>query len=277
MNASVPVPAIPCADQPGILVHVVFGLWEVPVAIVVQPVTDFRGVRAGVRVLIITVHSTAGDVDLAVFVHVFVVGRAAAIVVDIVAAKVDLPGVDLVAGIVAVVAQWPAVFIAVYLVRRDFRVAVGVLPVAELPCVRMDKGILVVAVISTARLVLITILVVITGVGILEKEGITADPTVSPEDLEIPVLSPVRIPAVLQDPCMLDVVIADQHNGVASFVLAPNMFVYAPLVVVEVGVDIESDRQHLLVQGALDGSHVVRDRMPSIDLPDPVGPVRAPV
>jgi hypothetical protein len=104
VNASVPVLAIPCADQPGILVHVVFGLWEVPVAIVVQPVTDFRGVRAGVRVLIITVHSTAGDVDLAVFVHVLVVRRTAAIVVDIVAAKFDLPGVDLVAGIVAIVA-----------------------------------------------------------------------------------------------------------------------------------------------------------------------------
>jgi hypothetical protein len=277
VNAGVPVLAVPCADQPGILIHVVFGLRDVPVAIIVQTIADFGSVRTRVRVLVIAVRSTTGDVDLVVLVHVLVVGRAAAIVVDIVAAEVDRSGVDLLVGIVAIVAEWPAVFVTVNLVRRNLRVAVGVLSVAELHGVRMDKGILVVAVISTTRHVLITILVVIAGVGIFEEEGITADPTVSPKDFEIPVLSPVRIPAVLHDPRVLDIVIAYQDNDMTTFVFTPNMFIHAPLVVIEVGVDIESDRQHLLVQSALDGRHVVRNRLPLIDLPDPVGPIRAPV
>ena len=52
MHSGVPVNAVPCTDQPGVLVHVPFGLREVSVTVVVQAVTDLRGAEIDRGVLV---------------------------------------------------------------------------------------------------------------------------------------------------------------------------------------------------------------------------------
>jgi len=252
-------------------------LREVSVTIVVQAVADLRGAEIDRGVPVVAIRTAAGLVQAPVHVQVLVVRHTAAVVVDSIPAEIDFPGVDRSIGVVAIVAQGPPIPIPVRLLGSQLVVAVAVLPVADLLCARMDQGVLVVAVLSTARRIQVTVLVVVTGIVILEEKGVPSDVAVSPEDLEIPVLSPGGVPTVLYNPCMFDVVVSDQDTRMAPLVLAPDVLVHAARIVVEIRVDIECDGQDLLVQCALDRLHVVRYGLPLIDLPDAVRPVRASV
>jgi hypothetical protein len=274
MNGWILVVAVPGTDEPGVPIEVLFADGQCTVAVVVPAIANFRRARIRMRILIIAVRAAARGVRESVCIQILVFCSAAAVVVDAIAADFHRAGMDACLSVIAVVAEGPSVPIPVHLVMREDSVTVRILSVAALDSLGMDLVVLVVAVLSSTACVQVPVFIFVAGIGILQHDGVRADPAVSPENLEISTLSPSRSPAVLGDPGMFHVVIADQEYGMASDAFSPHVFVDASDVVEEIRIDVEGGGKNLLVEGCPDGLYVVRDIGPVRDAENALLPVR---